>query len=234
MYKPTLYITMEADPAHYNPESSGLASRLWSFTAPVTLVPSPTAELGLSLRLKCSGRAYWSTTDEVSRTNWEKIVKPFLKDKLFSVVDVLNGINVERYKHYSGPLHFVWLKLVLAPFELRFRLDSNVFNQDSIPDIMALLEQVRKTVNTKVYTTFAGAEEGTVVYLPCRETVDALAKTRAKEATLYEAWCTANELASKEGTEMDATEPTIAPLLTVTDYEFVRLDGEGLVFPVVQ
>ena len=192
MYKPTLYITMEADPSRYNPEGEGLASRLWSFTAPVTLAPSPTMELGLKVRMKCVGRPYWGM-DDASEDNWKNVAWPFLDHKLKAIIDVLYGCNVKRYNHYEGAIHFTWLKLQLAPYELRVRLDADAEDNDYIPDVLGLVERVRDLVNQDAFRAFSDGDDNIAVYLPCRADVEELKARRAEEAEAHAAWQKAQE-----------------------------------------
>lgn len=251
MYKPTFYITMEANPERFNPEGQGLASRLWSFTAPVTLKPSPSQELGVAVRMKCAGRPYWDANDPDQQRNWETIARPALANKLHSVVDVLEGCNVERYQHYEGEIHHVWLKLQLAPYELRIRLDADAEGTDYIPDVLALVDNVRTLANSREVAAFTEGEEAIAIYLPSRAEVDALAETRAAEAAAWAEWENAvakGDAEAEGGTEADADaestpgsasnaethepepkKPTLAPGLVISSAEFVKPNGEGLV-----
>ena len=252
MYKPTLYHTMEADPEHYNPEGEGLASRLWSFTAPVTIAPSPTMELGLRARMKCAGRPYWNAADATEEANWNETAKPYLAHKLHSIIDVLNGINVKRYNHYEGQLHFTWLKLELAPLELRIRLDHDAEDNDFIPDVMELVSCVRNLINTDEYRAFAAPDESIAVYLPCRDDVKRLSSLRKQEAEAYAEWMSSKvpeKADEKEGaigeqgdtsSEMETSQcvdseqtsdvpapvkPALSPGFRIATVEFVKSDG---------
>lgn len=257
MYKPTLYLTMEADPERYNPEGEGLASRLWSFTAPVTIVPSPTMELGLRARMKCAGRPYWNALNATEEANWNEIAQPFLAHKLHSIIDVLNGINVKRYNHYEGPLHFTWLKLELAPFELRIRLDHDAEDNDYIPDAIELVSRVRDLINSDEYRSFATPNDPVAVYLPCRAAIEHLSSIRAQEAEAYAAWASSekakevdekgkaidmqDESLSKQGANCQRNEdriadtsapakPALSPDFRITTVEFVKADGTALTY----
>lgn len=258
MYKPTFYITMEADPARFTPEGQGLASRLWSFTAPVDMKPSLTQELGVLLRMKCTGRPYWNAADAAQQKNWEAVARPALANKLHSVTDVLRGCNEKRYQHYEGDIHHVWLKLQLAPYQLRIRLDADAAGNEYIPDALALVDAVRALANSPEVQAFAEGEEQLAVYLPSRTEVEALAATRAAEAEAWAAWETAAKAAEEEalgeagGDAGDAgngcapadaagesagqaplpAKPALAPGLSITTAEFVKPSGEGLVLPL--
>lgn len=258
MYKPTFYITMEADPARFTPEGQGLASRLWSFTAPVDMKPSLTQELGVLLRMKCTGRPYWNAADAAQQKNWEAVARPALANKLHSVADVLRGCNEKRYQHYEGDIHHVWLKLQLAPYQLRIRLDADAAGNEYIPDALALVDAVRALANSPEVQAFAEGEEQLAVYLPSRTEVEALAATRAAEAEAWAAWETAAKAAEEEalgeagGDAGDAgngcapadaagesagqaplpAKPALAPGLSITTAEFVKPSGEGLVLPL--
>lgn len=245
MYKPTFYITMEADPAHFTPEGQGLASRLWRFTAPVDMKPSLTQELGMLLRMKCAGRPYWNATDAAQQENWETVARPALANKLHSVTDVLRGCNEKRYQHYEGVIRHLWLKLQLPPYQLRIRLDADAAGTEYIPDALALVDAVRVLVNSPEVQAFAAGEEQLAVYLPSRAEVEALAAVRAAEA---EAWAAREasegeggpEAATAEGAEAanNAAEkttpamPALAPGLVIANAEFVKPSGEGLVLPL--
>lgn len=248
MYKPTLYLTMEADASRANEKGRGLASRLWSFTAPVTLVASPTDELSLRVRMKCSGRPYWDSSDEAQVSNWKNIARPFLRNKLASIVDVLDGLNVKRYNHYEGSLHFVWLKLQLAPYEIHVRLDSDAKDNDYIPDLLGLVDTVRDLVNDETFKSFADPNEAVTVYMPSRAQAETLRRTRADEASAYAAWQSSSddgnaehedapnhENETEEPLRDDARasapheEPPLAPGLVIDTAEFVKADGAALI-----
>ena len=243
MYKPTLYVTMEADPSHYNPQGDGLASRLWSFTAPVTLAPSPSGELGVKARMKCS-KLYWDATDATQQENWETVARPYLKDKIDAIVDVLNGINVKRYNHYEGSLHFTWLKLDLAPYEIRVRLDADAEDNDFIPDVLGWVDKVRELVNSPEFKDFEaeGVEEDNrvTVFVPSREEAEARRVLRNAEAEAFAAWTAAQESAEEaeaaDGkTAKEPAEPAEAPApvekpelagaLEIKTLEFIKHSG---------
>ena len=253
MYKPTLYITVEADQAHFSGEGAATADRTWSFAAPVTFGAAD--EMTLKLRMKCSNRPYWSTSDATQIDTWENIAGKFLKDKLDSIIDVLNGYNDTRYAHYSEPLHYVWLQLELAPHTISVRLDHDVEHNDYIPDVFALVGTVRELLNTSEGQAFARDGEGLEIFLPSRADAEACRALRAAEEAAYAAWIEATQAAKApesteagEGAEAaeaaessdvdeqaDATaelpeKPRIAARLEIANVEFVRKDGTALVY----
>lgn len=236
MYKPTFYITMEADPAHFNPEGEGLARRLWSFTAPVDMKPSLTQELGISVRMKCSARPYWNASDPTQQDNWETVALPALRNKLSSITDVLAGCNEKRYQHYEGDIHHVWLKLQLDPYELRIRLDHDAEGTDYLPDALKLVQQVRQLANGPEVAAFAEEGESLAVYLPSRAEVEQLEALRDAEAQAWVQWKAA-QTAEEDDVETNeefapSPKPDLAPGLVIGTAEFVKPTGEGLVLPL--
>ena len=250
MYKPTLYITVEADQAHFNGEGAAAADRTWSYAAPVTFGAAD--EMTLKLRMKCSNRPYWSTSDATQVDTWERVAGKYLKDKLDSVVDVLNGYNDTRYAHYSEPLHYVWLKLSLAPHTICVRLDHDVEHKDYIPDVFALVSTVRDLLNTPECQAFAQGDEGLEIYLPSRADAEARRALREAEAAAYATWEEATRAAeaAEEAEAAEAAEaaaiaetgeeaieapalpekPELAAGLEIANVEFVREDGTALIY----
>ena len=245
---------MEADPSRYNPQGEGLANRLWSFTAPVAFAPSPSGELSIRARMKCS-KPYWDATDAVQQENWETVARPYLKNKLDAIVDVLNGINVKRYQHYEGSLHFIWLKLDLAPYEIRVRLDADAEDNDFIPDVLAWVDKVRELLNSPEFKAFEaeGEEEDScvTVFVPSREEAAARRALRNTEAEAFAAWTAAqkpaDEAEAAEAAESDVVEaataaepaeeaatpaekPALAGALEIRALEFIKHSGASKLY----
>ena len=256
MYKPTLYIAVEADQEHFNGEGAATADRTWSFAAPVAFGAAD--EMTLKLRMKCSNRPYWSTSDATQADTWENIAGKYLKDKLDSIIDVLNGYNDTRYTHYSEPLHYAWMKLQLAPHTISVHLDHDAEHKDYIPDVFALVSTVRELLNTPEAQAFAQDGEGLEIYLPCRADAEARRALREAEEAAYAAWSEATKAAEAEATaEAEEAEevaevaetaqaaetaeqpdevaalpekPQFAAGLEIANVEFVREDGAALIY----
>ena len=202
-------------------------------------------------------KPYWDAADAVQQENWETVVRPYLHDKLAAIEDVLNGINVKRYQHYEGSMHFTWLKLELAPYEIRVRLDADAEDNDFIPDVLAWVDKVRDLLNSPRFKAFeaegeAGDDNRVTVFVPSRQEAEARRVLRNAEAGAFAAWQAQEAAAATEGgndktavveaaeaeNEAPAAEatpvekPVLAGALEYRTLEFIKHSGVSKFFDV--
>lgn len=231
MYKPTSYLTIEADPDHATPDGMRTLARLFGFIDPLSCVPAE--ELGISIRLKCSGRTYWNNNDNAQNAMWDNVVGKFLKAKLSVILNVLEECNKKEYAHYEEPLRFRWLKLLLEPCEIRIRLDHGAEGANHLPDAFHMVETVRAAMSTPEPASFLDGWPGVVAYVPCLETIEQYRTIRTQEEASW-------QMRENEREEIDpathdmacdplSNQPPLAEPMPYDTVELVRADGASLI-----
>ena len=154
-------------------------------------------------------------------------------------------------------MHFTWLKLDLAPYEIRVRLDADAEDKDYIPDVLAWVDKVRDLLNSPEFKAFEaeGEEEDNrvTVFVPSREEAEARRSLRNAEAEAFAAWTAAQKPADEaeaadgeaakaaeaevetagDGAEeaaAPAEKPTLAGALEIRTLEFIKHSGASKLY----